>query len=249
MITRLFPAACVAVTLATSASAFDINMLSEDERDAFRAEIRAYLLDNPEVLMEAIGVLEERQANEQTAADATLLQVNADALFNDAQSWVGGNPDGDITLVEFTDYRCAYCRRAHSEVAELVKSDGNIRFIVKEFPILGEDSVLSSRFAIATLQAAGPEAYKKAHDELISFRGNVNLKNLEKLAGRLGLDAKDIMTRMNSEKVTAVIRENHALGQRMQISGTPTFVVQNQILRGYLPLEDMRGVVKEVRTE
>ena len=106
--------------------------------------MQAYLLENPEVLVEAMDVLNARQAAADAQNDATLVKTNADAIFNDPASWVGGNPEGDITLVEFTDYRCGYCRKAYDEVAELVKSDGNIRFIVKEFPILGEASLTSA---------------------------------------------------------------------------------------------------------
>ncbi|TCO70967.1 DsbA family protein [Rhodovulum euryhalinum] len=245
--TRLPAAALMTLGLALPAQAFDVATMTAAEREAFRAEVRSYLMDNPEVLMEAIGVLEQRQAEAQSANDVALVQVNADALFRDGQSWVGGNLDGDITLVEFIDYRCGYCRKAHDEVAELVSSDGNIRFVVKEFPILGDQSVLSSRFAIATLQLAGGDAYKRVHDALITFRGNVTEDGLKSLGDSLGLDSAAIMGRMNAPEVDAVIAENQGLAQRLQISGTPTFVVETQMLRGYMPLEGMRRIVDEVR--
>ena len=221
--------------------------MTDAERLAFRAEVRAYLLENPEVLTEAIAILEGRQAAAEVARDVTLLADNKAAIFDDGQSWVGGNPDGDITIVEFMDYRCGYCRKAWSEVDELVSSDGNIRFVVKEFPILGEASDLSSRFAIATLQLAGPAAYKRAHDALITLRGEATKPVLERLAGDLGLDAPAIMARMAAPEVTAVIQANHALASTLDISGTPTFVVQGTMLRGYVPLEDMRQIVKDQR--
>ena len=125
------------------------------ERVAFRDEVRAYLLENPEVLVEAMTVLQDRQALAEADQDKAMLVTHKDALFADPGSWVGGNPDGDITVVEFMDYRCGYCRKAYDEIEELVKSDGNIRFILKEYPILGEESVTSSRFAVAVLQLAG----------------------------------------------------------------------------------------------
>ncbi|ALG90612.1 DSBA oxidoreductase [Rhodovulum sp. NI22] len=240
----ILAAALAALTLAAPAHAAD---MSAAEREAFRAEVRAYLLDNPEVLMEAIAVLEQRQAGQQASNDATLIKVNAEDIFRDGHSWVGGNPEGDITLVEFTDYRCGYCRKAHEEVATLIRSDGNIRFIVKEFPILGEESELSSRFAIATKLIAGDEAYKQTHDALITFRGKVTPANLEKLAGRLGLDAGAVLARMSSEEVDQVIQANRALASRLQISGTPTFVLKDQMLRGYVPLAGMREIVSDLR--
>ncbi|NHX27562.1 DsbA family protein, partial [Escherichia coli] len=227
--TRLMLAgALAALTLAAPAGATDLASMSEAERETFRAEVRAYLLDNPEVLMEAIAVLEERQAHQQVAADVALVATNADDIFDDGFSWVGGNPEGDITLVEFMDYRCGYCRKAYDEVNSLIETDGNIRFVVKEFPILGEESDLSSRFAIATKQIAGDEAYEKAHDELMTFRGKVSVKSLSKLAEKLDLDADAILARMTAPEVDHVIAANHALAQRLGISGTPTFVIEEQ---------------------
>lgn len=222
--------------------------LSDDERSAFRSEVRSYLLENPEVLMEAIAVLEERRAAEANASDETLLQVNADEIFNDPASWVGGNPDGDITIVEFMDYRCGYCKKAFEEVSQLITTDGNIRFIVKEFPILGEQSDLASRFAVAVLQVEGAETYSKAHDALMTMRGDVTTEVLTKMAQDFGFrDTAAVMARMTSEEVDAVIEANHALGSRLQINGTPTFIVQGTMLRGYVPLDGMRQVVAAER--
>jgi len=240
--------ALAAACMATPAVAFDMSAMTDAERQDFRAEIRQYLLENPEVLMEAIGVLEEKQAANQDAADDAMVLSSADALYSDPNSWEGGNPDGDITLVEFIDYRCGYCRKAHGEVAELVETDGNIRIIVKEFPILGEASVLASRFAIAVRQLHGDDGYKAAHDSLISMRSDVNEASLRKLSSGLGYEADAILAAMDSDEVTAIIAANRELGQQLQINGTPTFVVQNEMIRGYVPLDGMREIVQELRS-
>ncbi|MEL6608508.1 MAG: DsbA family protein [Pseudomonadota bacterium] len=235
------------ITLTAPAMAFDIDAMSETEREAFRAEVRAYLLDNPEVLIEAMTVLEDRQQGAQAADDAELVAVNMEALVGDDHSWVGGNPEGDITVIEFLDYRCGFCRRAFPEVEELIASDGNIRLIIKEFPILGEESTLSSRFAIATKLVEGDDAYKAVHDELMSFRGNVTPRALERVAADLGFDGDAIMGAMQLPEVDLIIAENRALADRLRISGTPTFVMGGQMLRGYLPLDGMRQVIAEER--
>lgn len=242
-------AALTLMALSAPAQAFDITAMTEAERSALRAEIRAYLLDNPEVIMEAVSILEQRQAEAQAMSDVELVQLNAEALFEDANSWVGGNPDGDVTLVEFTDYRCGFCRRAHPEVEQLLEADGNIRFIIKEFPILGEESVLSSRFAIAVRQIAGDDAYKQAHDLLITHRGPVNAGVLTRMAEDLVLDPEAVLARMDSDEVTQVIAANQALAARLQISGTPTFILGEQMLRGYMPLADMQALVAQTRAE
>lgn len=233
--------------LALPGQALDIGQMTDEERAIFREEVRAYLLDNPEVIMEAVAVLEQRQVAGQAAQDMTLVQVNAEDIFDDGFSWVGGNHEGDITLVEFVDYRCGYCRRAHDEVKELVESDGNIRIIVKEFPILGEASIQSSRFAIAVKQVAGDEAYEAANDALIRMRSDANAKSLRKLATSLGLDADAILAHMDSADVSSEIQKTRELAQRLQITGTPTFVMQDDMLRGYVPLEQMRELVAAKR--
>ena len=246
---RLGAALALSALIAGPSAAQSIEDMSDAERDAFRAEVRAYLLENPEVLMEAMEVLEERQAAEQAAADAAMIAAVEDELYDSERSWVGGNPQGDVTLVEFVDYRCSFCRRAHPEVEELIASDGNIRLIMKEFPILGEQSVLASRFAIATRQVEGDAAYKQVHDALITMRGDVNELSLELVAEDLGLDTDAIVAQMDSDAVTEVIRANHMLAQQLGITGTPTFVLDGQMLRGYLPLDGMRERVAEARRE
>jgi len=240
--------AALALTAAPLA-AFEIDAMTPAERDAFRAEIRAYLLDNPEVLLEAINVLETREAQAQAAADTDLVQANAAALFEDPDSYVGGNPEGDITVVEFLDYRCGFCQRAHPEVAELVETDGNIRYIVKEFPILGEQSLLASRFAIAVLRTEGNAAYADTHDRLMTFRGNVTEASLSTLSEELGYDTPAVFDMMNDPEVQRIIAENRALAQALQISGTPSFIFETQMLRGYAPLDEMRALVAELRLE
>lgn len=217
------------------------------EREAFRAEVRAYLLENPEVLIEAMNELEMREQVAAAERDKQMLAAQSEAIFNDPASWVGGNPEGDITVVEFIDYRCGYCRKAWQEVDELVAVDGNIRFVLKEFPILGEESVLSSRFAIAVLQLHGSEAYKKAHDALLSMRADASPEALARVAEEMGLEPQPILERMNADEVTKVIEDNHRLAQTMEISGTPTFVVGGTMVRGYVPLEAMQQIVAEQR--
>lgn len=245
-------AATTALTLglmAGTAGAADLTAMTDAERAAFRSEVRAYLMDNPEVILEAVNQLEERQAAAAAQVDKQLVADNADALFDDGFSWVGGNPDGDITLVEFLDYRCGYCRRAMPEVEQLLSSDGNIRLIIKEFPILGEASLASSRFAIATKQVAGDEAYGQVHDALMELEGEPSETVLGRLAEGLGLDADAIIERMNAPEVTAEIMATRELAQKLQITGTPTFVLGDELLRGYLPADQMAVIAAHQRAD
>jgi protein-disulfide isomerase len=237
----------LALGLAAPAAAIDLDNMTEAERAAFRAEVRAYLLENPEVLMEAISVLESRQVEADMERDTMAVAANADALFSSAYDVVMGNPEGDVTIVAFMDYRCGYCRRAYPEVIDLLGLDGNIRLVVKEFPILGEASVLASRFAIATRVALGDAAYVTIHDAMMEMRGDVAEPALMALAEDNGLDSAAIMAAMDDPLVAATIEYNHALAQRLAISGTPSFVFGDQMVRGYVPLDAMIEIVDMVR--
>ncbi|GAB1363460.1 DsbA family protein [Rhodobacter sp.] len=223
--------------------------MTEAERAAFREEVRAYLMENPEVIVEAMTELQMREDEAAMNRDLQLMEENKDAIYNSAADWVGGNPDGDITVVEFMDYRCGYCRKAYEEVEELVKADGNIRFVLKEFPILGEESLLSSQFAISVRMLYGDEAYKKAHDALVTLRGEANSETLARLATELGHDPAAVTAKMASEEVKAVILANHDLATTLEINGTPTFVIDRTMVRGYVPLDGMQQIVAGQRKD
>lgn len=230
-----------------TAQGLDLGAMTAQERALFRKEVRDYLMAHPEVLIEAIQVLEDRQNSQRTVIERDAIAQNSAALFDDDHSFVGGNPDGDITLVEFMDYRCGFCRRAHPEVAELLASDGNIRWVVKEYPILGPESVLASRFAISVLRLAGPEAYHAVHDDLMTLRGSVTPAALRQIADARGLDVERIMAGMEAPETSAAIETNLALARDLGINGTPTFVLPDRFLRGYMPVDQLRQVIEDAR--
>ena len=220
--------------------------MTEAEREAFRAEVRAYLLENPEVIMEAIQVLESRRAADEAAADADLVARHRDELFSDPDSWVGGNPDGDVTLVEFLDYRCGYCKRAHPEVLALLERDPNIRYVVKEFPILGPDSVAAARMALAALELDRAR-FGDLHDALMTHDGQLTEAAAYEIAADVGYDTEALRARAQQPDIEAEIRDNYALAQALNINGTPGFVLGDRIIRGYLPVDQMAAEVAEVR--
>ena len=238
--------AALMTATALPALAFDPANMTEAEKAAFGAAVRDYLMANPEVLVESINVLEARRAADEASNDKLLVANNKDAIFEDGYSWVGGNPDGDVTMVEFIDYRCGYCKQINPAVEKLLKDDGNIRWIIKEFPILSQESDMAARFAIAVQQEAGADAYKQAHDALMASRGPVNLESLGALAGKLGLDGKAVMNRMNTEAVSTVIRSNQQLAERMRIMGTPTFIIEGEMLRG-VPTDGLEPIIAAAR--
>lgn len=220
---------------------------SDAEREALHAEIRSYLLANPELLMEMLQILEEKKQAAEAVSDRELVAANRAAIFDDGFSWVGGNPEGSVTIVEFLDYQCGYCRKAQPEVTELIAADGDIRLIVKEMPILGPGSELAARAAVATLIAEGSEAYATLHDRLMRTKGKIDDGVLDKALVESGLDPAAIRVAMEDPEVERRLAETRALAGKLAIAGTPTFVFEDRMVRGYVPLDTMTGLVGEAR--
>ncbi len=217
------------------------------DREVLRGEIRSYLLENPEILVEMFAILEARQKEEASKGDLKLVSENLDAIFDDGFSYVGGNPEASFTIVEFLDYQCTYCRRAHPQIRQLVENDEDIRLIIKEFPILGPNSELASRAAVATLIEAGGDTYHQLNDIMMSTPGPVTEENLDSLLIEAGLEPEDIRGTMNTQEVTDRLTSTRMLAERLAISGTPTFVFEDRMVRGYMPFEQMEALVEEIR--
>lgn len=246
---KLLATVATLATLALPAQAFDVNAMTPAEEEAFGKAVRAYIMQNPSIIVEAYELFQQQQAELEAANDQQLVRQLASVLFEDGRDWEAGNPEGDIVMVEFLDYRCGYCKKAHEEVKQLIAGDQNIRFIVKEFPILGDESVLASRFAIATRKVAGDDAYGRMNDALMQYRGKMTEKSLKKIADKLDLDGDAILAMIEDPEVTQQIADTHQIAGALSISGTPTFVIQDQMLRGYVPLDGMQELIAAMRAE
>ena len=229
--------------------AFDLNNMTNADRETFQKEIRRYILENPDIIFEAADLVRKREAALEIQEDKDLIKSNFNEIFYDNYSYVGGNPDGDITLVEFVDYKCGYCRKASEIVREFLKTDRNIRFVVKEFPILGEPSLISSKFAIAVKNIGGPEDYKFVHDILLTLTADPSEAYLRRIAKELQLDPEELFTAMESEPVLQEISQTSELAKKLQISGTPTFILKDQVLRGFVPLDVLLKVAETVHNK
>ena len=229
--------------------AMDINNLTNADRKVLQKEIRRYILENPDIIFEAADIVRKREAALEVQEDEELIQSNFNEIFYDNYSYVGGNPDGDITIVEFVDYKCGYCRKAAELVRELIAKDENIRFVVKEFPILGEASLVSSKFAIAVKNIGGPEKYKVAHDILLALTAEPTEIYLRRIAKELELNPEELFEAMQSDLVAQEIEQTGELAQKLQISGTPTFILGDQFLRGFVPLEILSKAIQSERTK
>jgi len=175
------------------------------------------------------------------------LTSNAKALFDDGVSYVAGNPKGDVTLVEFFDYRCGYCKQVQQSVMTLIKEDPRLRVVLKELPVLGPDSVLASRAAIAALEQDKGGKYLGFHNALMSFRGQLTEAEVFRIAASSGLDVTKLKADMAAPKVEQVIRANLALAEKLGINGTPGFVIGQELIPGAISLESMRKLVQAAR--
>ena len=214
------------------------------DRRTIETIIREYILENPEIVMQAIERIREKQALAEQEADRKIVAAAAKEIFDDPDSPVGGNPEGDVTVVEFFDYRCGVCKRVHPIVAELVDSDPGLRRIYKEWPILGPESLIASRAALASRQQG---KYLAFHDALMEARSPLDEDAVMRIAASAGIDTNRLRSDMAAPEIEETIRRNHTLAARLDLNGTPSFLVGGHIVRGARDLDSMRALVAEAR--
>jgi len=214
--------------------------------------IEAYIRAHPEVVVASLEKFQrDQRAAQQLAqaqADLTLVSDNEKEIFEDGYSFVAGNPDGDITLVEFSDYNCGYCKRAHSVVADFIEADGNVRLVIKEFPILGSGSTLAGRAALAASLQDDAEKYGPFNDALMKHRGSHSEATVMKIAESVGLDVEKLEADMKSPEVDKMVRRTFDLAEKLSINGTPAFILGNQVVRGFVPVEELQKLAEAARS-
>lgn len=220
-------------------------VFGERETRAIESIITDYLVDNPEVIIRALEVLQERERIADAERARAALEESRASLERDPNSPVAGNPDGDVTVVEFFDYRCPYCKRVTPTVTELLESDKNVRLVYKEWPILGEDSEFAARAALAAREQG---KYLEFHEKVMDQR-QVTEQSVLAASKELGLDVEKLREDMKSPKVDAHLEETMRLAEVLGINGTPAFVIGNQLIPGVASLEQMQAIVEEERSK
>ena len=217
------------------------------QQERIEAVVREYILNNPEIVVESLRGYEvkHRQANEDDAKKA--IAANRDALERNPTSPVAGNPQGDVTIVEFFDYRCGYCKKALPAVQELLKTDKNVRMVFKEFPILGPDSLTAARTALAVWKIA-PAKYLPFHLALMESRGELSEGRVLEIAKKVGVDAEKLEAAKADPEIDAMIGRNHELARTLQINGTPAFVVGGRLVPGAVDVATLRELVEAARS-
>ncbi|TIS53330.1 MAG: DsbA family protein [Mesorhizobium sp.] len=217
----------------------------EMSQDQFDKRIHDYILAHPEVIMEALQSLDARQREAAAKEAKAALAAKADEIFRDPASPVGGNAEGNVTMVEFFDYNCPYCRQVAPIMAQAVAADPQLRIVYKEFPILGPDSVFAAKAALAA-QRQGK--YVEFHKALYDARTRVTEAVVLKVAAEVGLDILRLKTDMQLPDIQAAIEKNTQLAQALKISGTPGFVVGDQIFPGATDLATMKKLIEQARS-
>ncbi|GAB5373775.1 MAG: DsbA family protein [Acuticoccus sp.] len=235
----------LAAMLAIPAAGAAAQSLSEAQEAEVRALIRDHLIENPEILAEAFEALQTRQQVAEEQALKGAIAELGETLRNAPDDPVGGNPKGGITVVEFFDYNCPFCRRVKPEVIELLESDERIRYVFKEFPILSASSGQAARVALAVWHLA-PETYWDVHNALMGFDGTLTEDQIRTVIKDAGFDWDEVVARGDAEDVTQKIRENLEVARRLQINGTPSFVIGDEIIPGFVEAEQLAAAVAAV---
>ncbi len=210
--------------------------------------IRNYLHANPEILLEVSEILRTRQREQEREAQAMALAAHKDRIENHPMTPVSGNPEGDVTLVEFFDYNCPYCRAVLPTVSELMKEDRNLRVAWKEYPILSNRSPASLTAAKVAMAAAKQGKYMEAHEALMSSPGGLKSdKAVFDIVGGLGLDMERIRADMNDPAISEYLRETMEMGDALQLTGTPSFYIDGAIVGGAVPKRYLAAVIAAAR--
>jgi len=208
--------------------------------------VRQYLIENPEVLRDAFEALERKEAKAKSEGAKAAIKELAPDIFRADGDLVIGNPVGDVTMVELFDYNCGFCKRSLPDILKLVETDKKLKFVIKEFPILGPGSLVAARAAIAS-RAQGK--YWEFHTALLKKRGSVNEAGVMKVAKSIGLDIDKLKKDMKSEEIADILRRNHKVAQALNINGTPAFIVADNIFPGAVGFEQLAEAIAKVRAK
>jgi protein-disulfide isomerase len=214
-----------------------------DKTDLGRS-IREYLIANPEVLVEAMQELERKQESQRDEVARKGVQANEVELFRDPESPVGGNPNGDVIVVEFNDYQCPYCKRAFQATKSVLASDKNIKIIYKDLPILGEASRIAALAALASIKQGKHTAL---HNALMEFSGKLDRDKILELAASVGVDRAQLEKDMEDPKLKQIIDRNMALANQLGVRGTPAFVVGKQFVPGAVDAATLKQLIADAR--
>jgi protein-disulfide isomerase len=219
---------------------------SVPEQPALDQAIEQYIRSHPEVIEQAMQSLEIKRQRDEKLRVSQAIATHQEELLRDPASPVSGNLNGDVAVIEFFDYRCGYCKRVASAVTQLQKDEPGVRVVYKDFPILGEVSVFGARAALAAREQGKHQVF---HEAMLTSENELTKEEVLAIAQRVGLDVKKLEVDLQAPEWQAAIDRNHALAKLLGISGTPGFVVGNEVYPGALELTGLKALVKQARTK
>ena len=239
--TVLLSAIMLGLSPASNAAEFN-----DGQRQEMETIIKDYLLSHPEILQEMSQTLEQKQKQAEDEQRKGGLVQNAAQIFRDKADFVAGNPNGKVTMVEFFDYNCGWCKKGFPEVLSLLESDKDLRFVLKEFPIFGEDSEYAAKAAIASGKQG---KYWDLHVAMFQHEGKITKESVDEIAAGLGLNMDQLKKDMEDPAVTEILARNRSLAQSLAINGTPAFIIDDKLVPGYLPKAELATAINEIRAK
>lgn len=216
------------------------------QRDEIEKIVREYILKNPEIIRDAIVELRRKEELADVEARNNALKAHREKLFDSPRGVVIGNPKGNVTLVEFFDYNCGYCKRSLGDINQLLEKDPNLKIVLKELPILSQGSVDAARVAVA-VRIQDASKYLAFHRILLGQRGEANGERALAAAKQAGLDVERIKKDLTNPEIDATLQESAELAEALKISGTPTFVLADQVIAGALPYDRLAMAISATR--
>ncbi len=244
-----FVATAIATILSATFAAAPIaaeSGFTDGDKKEIRKIIREYLINNPEMVVDAIQEMRRRQQVAKLAASRKAISESEAALLHNGLDPVGGNKNGSVTLIEFFDYNCGWCKRNLSQMKAAIEADGDVRVVYKDFPILSPSSRTAAQAALAAHKQG---KYQEMHDQLMAFRGPLDESRIMVIAKKVGLDIEKLGTDMQSSEVMAKIAENLTLAQKLDIQGTPAFIVGGKLIPGFVRAEQFIQEFRRTRKE
>jgi protein-disulfide isomerase len=243
-----------AAALASAAIAFSVpasaQSFSDAQRDEMHKIIREYLVKHPEVLQEAMAELEKKQALAEAEKARSAIKNHSEAIFNSPRHVTLGNPQGDVTFVEFFDYNCGYCKRALDDMMALMAKDPKLKVVLKEFPVLGPNSTEAAKIGVAVrMQDKTGKKYLEFHQKLLAGRGQIDKARAMAVAKEIGLDMGRLEKDLKSDEIDATLAESMKLAEALGLNGTPSYVINNDVVVGAVGLAVLGQKIQAARVQ
>lgn len=241
----IFALACTFLAIAPAGS-LGAAEISSEQRKAIEAIIHDYLMQNPDVLIDALREAEAKANSDADVKAAQVLRDRRHEVFDDPATPVGGNPQGDVTVVEFFDYRCPYCKQVQPALQKLLDQDRKLRFVYKEFPVLGEQSDIAAHAALAARLQGRYDAF---HNAMMAAKGQISEEVVYRVAGSVGLDVDRLKRDMTDPEIERALSANRALAKALELRGTPGFIIGDHIVPGAIDLDALKTMVADARKQ